>query len=142
MTPEQWRRVKELFGEALHAEPGARAALLASVDDDFEVRAALDRLFASHAGAADFMEVSPVRGLAATVASQGRFTGTVRGSYRLGPRIGAGGTGEIYEARDIRSDRAVAIKVLTDEAVDAATRLDREARHAPGTRPPEHLRDL
>jgi TolB-like protein/tetratricopeptide (TPR) repeat protein len=131
MTPERWRRVKEVFGEALLAEPGARAALLAAAcRDDHELRTTVDRLLAAHAGAADFMEQSPVRGLAVTVASQGRLTGKIRGSYRLGPRIGAGGTGEVYKATDIRTGRGVAIKVLTDEGVDAARRLTREARHA------------
>ena len=131
MTPERWRRVKEVFGEALLAEPGARSALLvAACGDDRELRTTVDRLLAAHVGAADFMEQSPVRGLAVTVASQGRLTGTIRGSYRLGPRIGAGGTGEVYKATDIRTGRGAAIKVLTDEGVDAARRLTREARHA------------
>ena len=131
MTPERWRRVKEVFGEALLAEPGARSTLLAGAcRDDYELRTTVDGLLAAHAGAAEFMEQSPVRALAVTVASQGRLTGRTRGSYQLGPRIGAGGTGEVYEATDTRTGRAVAIKVLTDEAVDAARRLTREARHA------------
>jgi tetratricopeptide (TPR) repeat protein len=131
MTPERWRRVKQLFEETLDAGPEARAARLAAAGrEDPEVGAEVDRLLAAHADAADFMEESPVRGLAATVASEGRLTGTVRGSYRLGPRIGAGGTGEVYEALDLRTGRAAAIKVLIDEGAGAARRLAREAQHA------------
>src|SRR5687767_1742587 len=102
MTPERWRRAKELFDDALRVEPGARIPLLeAACGDDRELRATVDRLLAGHAGAADFMERSPVRGLAAAAASTGRLTGTFRGGYRLGRRIAAGGSGEVYEAQDI-----------------------------------------
>ena len=131
MTPERWRRAKELFEEALRAEPAARAAFLADAcGDDEQLRAMVDRLLTAHAGAGDFMEQSPVRGLAVAVAAQGRLTGALRGSYRLGQRIGVGGTGEVYEAQDTRTGRTVAIKVLADESIDGRRRLLREARHA------------
>ncbi len=130
MTPERWRRAKGLFEEALRVDPDARRTLLAATCGDEEVRATVERLLAAHEGAEDFLETSPVRGLATTAASQGRLTGVRRGSYRLGRRIGAGGTGEVYEAVDASTGRPVAIKVLADDGVDAARRLTREARHA------------
>src|SRR5207247_3547715 len=49
---------------------------------------------------------------------------------RIGARVGAGGMSEVYEGWDTRTDRRVAIKVLSDEGVDAARRLKREAHHA------------
>jgi serine/threonine-protein kinase len=130
MTPDQWERVKAVFGEALRAEPAVRPRVLDAAADDQEVRATLDRLLAAHVGAGDFLEASPVGRLPAAVASQGRLTGTVRGNYKLGSRIGTGGTGEVYEATDLRTGQPVAIKVLAEEGVDAARRLTREARHA------------
>ena len=57
--------------------------------------------------------------------------GTRLGPYEIVRPIGAGGMGEVYEARDTRLDRAVAIKVLPAAlAQDAAARarFDREAR--------------
>jgi hypothetical protein len=57
--------------------------------------------------------------------------GTRLGPYEIVKPIGAGGMGEVYEARDTRLDRTVAIKVLPAElAHDAAARarFDREAR--------------
>ncbi|HVS33293.1 MAG TPA: protein kinase [Thermoanaerobaculia bacterium] len=57
--------------------------------------------------------------------------GTRLGPYEIVGRIGAGGMGEVFKARDTRLDRSVAIKVLSGEfAGDEAlrTRFDREAR--------------
>ena len=56
--------------------------------------------------------------------------GTDLGPYRIRRLLGAGGMGEVYEGRDTRLDRAVAIKVLPEGATDAASRqrFQREAR--------------
>jgi hypothetical protein len=53
------------------------------------------------------------------------------GHYKILDRIGAGGMGEIYRARDTRLGRTVAIKVLRSGAdPELLRRLDREARAA------------
>jgi TolB-like protein/tetratricopeptide (TPR) repeat protein len=131
MTPERWTQVKEVFTEAVELETGARGSFLtARCGQDAELRELVDRLLNSHAGAGDFIEASPVRGLAAGVASLGRASGTSRGPYRLGSLVGSGGMGEVYESRDSRTGRRVAIKVLTDNGLAAARRLKREAHHA------------
>ncbi len=53
---------------------------------------------------------------------------TLRGIYRLDHRIGAGGMGVVYLARDLNLDRAVAIKTLPAVSSDHAARLRIEAR--------------
>jgi hypothetical protein len=53
---------------------------------------------------------------------------TLRGVYRLDRRIGAGGMGVVYHARDMNLDRSVAIKTLPALSSDHAARLRVEAR--------------
>src|SRR5215203_6409981 len=61
---------------------------------------------------------------------------TLQAGSRLGPyevlsRIGAGGMGEVYQARDTRLDRKVAVKVLAPELAGDAelrARFEREAK--------------
>src|SRR5437667_4154208 len=53
------------------------------------------------------------------------------GPYEVLSRIGAGGMGEVYKARDTRLDRPVAIKVLPEHIAkreDLRARFEREAR--------------
>src|SRR5262245_6802174 len=56
--------------------------------------------------------------------------GTDLGPYRIRRQLGAGGMGEVYEGRDTRLDRAVAIKVLPEGSTDAdlRQRFQHEAR--------------
>jgi eukaryotic-like serine/threonine-protein kinase len=52
------------------------------------------------------------------------------GVYRIGARLGAGAMGEVYQARDTRLGRDVAIKVLPAAFLNSADRLARFKREA------------
>ena len=57
--------------------------------------------------------------------------GKTLGRFRITEKLGAGGMGEVYKARDTRLDRTVAIKVLpaaVAKDADLRTRFEREAR--------------
>jgi serine/threonine protein kinase/Tfp pilus assembly protein PilF len=131
VTPERWAKVKEVFVEAVGQPADRRSAFLSiRCDGDVELKETVERLLTSHAASGDFIEVSPVQGIPTHVAAFGPLTGATRGHYRFGRRVGTGGMGEVYEAWDARTDRRVAVKVLTDSGADAASRLTREGAHA------------
>ncbi|HXT69330.1 MAG TPA: hypothetical protein VN700_06230 [Vicinamibacterales bacterium] len=48
--------------------------------------------------------------------------GTRLGSFQIVSKLGAGGMGEVYRARDTQLDRDVALKVLPDAFGDDAER--------------------
>jgi serine/threonine-protein kinase len=52
------------------------------------------------------------------------------GNYRIISKLGAGGMGEVYRARDTRLGRDVAIKILPGSVVNDSTRLARVEREA------------
>ena len=59
--------------------------------------------------------------------------GTHFGSYEILQRLGAGGMGEVYRAKDTRLDRQVAIKTLSLDSgsqAEALSRFEQEARSA------------
>src|SRR5439155_22676838 len=56
--------------------------------------------------------------------------GQTLGHYRIEAKLGEGGMGVVYRARDIRLDRAVAIKVLPPERVGDPERRRRFVQEA------------
>ena len=56
--------------------------------------------------------------------------GTTLGPYRVTAKIGQGGMGEVYQARDTKLDRDVALKVLPEAFTSDPDRLARFEREA------------
>ena len=57
-------------------------------------------------------------------------SGTKLGPYEILASIGAGGMGEVYQAKDTRLERTVAIKILPEHLADNAERKARFGREA------------
>jgi TolB-like protein/tRNA A-37 threonylcarbamoyl transferase component Bud32/Tfp pilus assembly protein PilF len=117
-----WLQIKDLFHAALERDPPERSAFLdASCGGDEALRGEVARLLAAHAQAGTFIECPPA---AMSIA------GRVIGHYEIDRRIGTGGMGEVYLAKDLELGRTVAIKMALGTDADAHARLKREAQHA------------
>jgi serine/threonine protein kinase/tetratricopeptide (TPR) repeat protein len=131
IPPDDWPRVRAVFEHALTLPPSARSEYVASAcGGGTSIRQQVERLLTSHEQAAGSLEtplaVSLTGGAVAT-----DLEGRQIGPYQLGARIGAGGMGEVYRARDTRLGRAVAVKVLPSHVANdprARERFNREAR--------------
>jgi serine/threonine protein kinase len=57
-------------------------------------------------------------------------TGRTPGNYQILDRLGSGGMGEVFKARDTRLNRLVAIKVLHPDSAGGASREGRFLQEA------------
>ena len=134
MTPERWRRVEELYHAALMRHEGDRASFLAAAcaGDEALLREVTSLLSQPMSGreALD----GPAMAVAAQMVSDigaSMLGGRRLGAYQLYERIGIGGMGEVYRARDTKLGRDVAIKILPPLFTgdpDRLARFEREAR--------------
>src|SRR5262245_45640792 len=133
MKSDRWEETEEIYQQAQQREGQARSAFLdEACAEDAELRSQVEaRLKADFEPANSFD--TPAMKLAAQVAAeqQRSLVGKRISHYEVVERIGAGGMGEVYRARDIRLGRDVAVKILPARfAVDEALRrrFEREAR--------------
>jgi tetratricopeptide (TPR) repeat protein/predicted Ser/Thr protein kinase len=125
LTPERWQEVKKILAAALERPPRVRSAYLDQACAEPEVRHEVESLIAAHDQAdSNFME-RPSPG-----SNEALKSGTTLGPYEILAPIGAGGMGVVYEARDIKLGRKVAIKVLPSALVGDPERLARFQREA------------
>ena len=132
MKRERWSQIDRLLDAALDLSPHERAAFL---DDacagDEALRKQLDALLASDDGAHSFLE-QPALDVAAQelVNKRNSMLGQIIGHYKIISRVGTGGMGEVYLARDTKLDRNVALKMLPPGLVDERDRMQRFVQEA------------
>jgi Tol biopolymer transport system component len=132
VTPERWRQITGIFHAARARDPLDRATFLAAAcAGDEGVRRDVESMLAQPASSDGFLDglafatTPTLDEMSGSVLTNGRF-----GAYQIETRIGAGGMGEVYRARDPKLGRAVAIKVLPRAFTNDPERLARFEREA------------
>jgi serine/threonine protein kinase/Tol biopolymer transport system component len=127
MSPERWKQIEDLYHAALERDAAARGAFLAEASrTDEELRREVESLLAQDTGQSPLGR--PVwEGAEAQLVSPGAplGPGSQLGPYRIEGRLGEGGMGVVYRARDPRIGRDVAVKVLHADVATDADRLRR-----------------
>jgi serine/threonine protein kinase/tetratricopeptide (TPR) repeat protein len=136
MKGDYWKRVDEVMESALRLPPESRSGFIA---DACAGNAALEREVESliaHLEQADSFLETPPGEIAADLLDGGAARledGQRIDDYEILSRVGGGGMGEVYLARDVRLDRTVALKVLSAPLATEAgyrRRFEEEARLA------------
>ena len=136
MSADRQRQITQLCHAALERSASDRAAFLREAcAGDEALRQEVESLLRYEDAGDQFLERPAVEEVARLVTNPPEsivdFQGRRVGVYQIEARIGAGGMGDVYRARDTKLGRDVAIKVLPPEftrSADRRARFEREAR--------------
>lgn len=135
MPTDHWHRLEHLFTEAAEHPAVTRAEFLARACPDAGMRDEVASLLTALEQSRDFLSAPALDVFARQISREGWSVqpGDRIASYIVERRLGAGGMGEVWQARDERLGRDVAIKVLLPHSSNASERVrafEHEARAA------------
>jgi TolB-like protein/Flp pilus assembly protein TadD/tRNA A-37 threonylcarbamoyl transferase component Bud32 len=120
MTPERWRKVEEIFQEALDLSPEERTSyVIEACGNDTSLRRDVESLLTQHDSAGELLEESiygntEMGMLNSFVDEVDPMLGRRLGAYRIEREIGRGGMGAVYEAARVDNEfnKRAAIKLV------------------------------
>ena len=137
MTPELWNQLKPLFEAAVDKPTSDRAAFIATIDADDEIRRELHELvkaFEAHGSTLDAV-AADLQALLPAVCASLQPDVVLLDRFRIVRWLGSGGMGDVYEAFDLELMERVALKTVRPLIADnpeVLARLKKEvqiARH-------------
>jgi dienelactone hydrolase len=141
MESHRWRQIDELLERALEISPEDRPAFLETAcSRDPELRSQVERLLRAHEQADRFLAAPALRTAARQIATEltAALEGRTIGQYQVTTRLGVGGMGVVYLARDSRLDRMVALKFLPTNLIPDEEQKLRFLREAKASAALEH----
>src|SRR5690348_4479072 len=137
---ERWQEIERIYHRALELDGSARAEFLAKTcAGNAGLRDEVESLLAHGDQAGSYLETPPAE-MAAKAFGKGERSpaastsvlelGTMIAHYRVTARLGAGGMGEVFRARDTKLQRDVALKILPQAMARDAERMARFEREA------------
>jgi serine/threonine-protein kinase len=138
MNSERWQKVKALFDVAQEIPLAKREKFLDKVcAGDVDLRREVEKLLSSLENPTSFMEQPAVKEVASLIIERNFIetnneleSGQVLSHYRISAKIGEGGMGDVYLAKDTRLNRRVAIKLLSVELSKNENHLRRFVQEA------------